>query len=198
MAHSYPINGEQVGHCRPALRETLDARPRPIVVVAQGTVDNRDPEKLFVPTLTALADTENLVVATTGGRHTQELAQRFPHDNVVVVDYANYRELMARASLFISNGGYGSVMHALAHGVPLLLGGKLEGKNDVNARMAYCGLGVDLHTERPTPAQIAKGARRVLEDPSYREAAKHVAHELAKYDACSIVEEVIAGAGVRS
>ncbi len=88
-------------------------------------------------------------------------------------------------------------MHALAHGVPLLLGGKLEGKNDVNARMAHRGLGVDLRTERPTPAQVAKGARRVLEDPSYREAAKRVARELAKYDACSIVEEVIVGAAAQ-
>lgn len=175
------------------LMERLDAHSGSVIVVAQGTVDNRDAEKLFVPALTALSATEHLVVATTGGRHTSELTQRFPDKNVIVVDFADYTQLMSRASLFISNGGYGSLMHALVHGVPLLLAGKLEGKNDVNARMAFRGLGVDLKTERPTVRQISRGVARILGDPDFRRAARSVQQELAEYDAPTIVERVVVG-----
>jgi MGT family glycosyltransferase len=177
-----------------ALVERLATHTGSVIVVAQGTVDNRDAEKLFVPTLTALAGTEPLVVATTGKRNTEELARRFPAPNVVVVDHADYRLLMPKASLFISNGGYGSVMSALAHGVPLLLAGKLEAKNDINARLGYRGLGIDLGTERPTARQITRGVRRIFDDPRYREAAVRIQHELSQYDPFAIIERVVTGA----
>ena len=134
------------------------------VVVSQGTVDNRDPEKLLAPTLTALAGGEHLVVACTGRRHTGSLRARFPHDNVVVEDWVDFGALLPRADLFICNGGYGSIMHALMNKVPVLSAGKLEAKNDINARLAYRGLGLDLKTERPKPGQILAGVQRVLGD----------------------------------
>jgi UDP:flavonoid glycosyltransferase YjiC (YdhE family) len=177
----------------PALAEKLASYAGRVIVVAQGTVDNRDPEKLFVPTLEALLGTKYLVVATTGGRNTELLAARFAGDNVVVVDYVDYGALMPHASLFISNGGYGSVMHAVIYGVPLLLAGKLEAKNDINARMAYRGLGIDLKTERPTPRQIAQGVARVFGNRSYAEAATRVRQELASYDTFEIIERAVTG-----
>ena len=79
-----------------------------VVVVSQGTVDNRDPEKLVVPTLTALAGTDHLVVACTGGRSTAALQQAFPHNNVVIVDWADFDVLLPHCDVFITNGGYGS------------------------------------------------------------------------------------------
>lgn len=175
------------------LVDKLARQTDPVVLVSQGTVDNRDPEKLFVPALQALAGRKPLVVAATGGRHTQELARRFPQDNVVVVDYADYQTLMPRVSLFISNGGFGSVTHALVHGVPLLLAGKLEGKNDVNARLAYRGLGIDLRTERPTPKQIRRGVARILDSPRYHDALERIEQELGEYDANEIIESVVVG-----
>jgi UDP:flavonoid glycosyltransferase YjiC (YdhE family) len=145
-----------------------------VVVVSQGTVDNRDPEKLLVPALTALAGTEHLVVACTGRRHTDALQARFPHDNVVVEDWVDFDALLPRANLFVCNGGYGSIMHALMNEVPILSAGKLEAKNDINARLAYRGFGVDLKTERPKPDQIAAGVKRVLGDPSFKQSVTRV------------------------
>jgi MGT family glycosyltransferase len=145
-----------------------------VIVVSQGTVDNRDPEKLFVPALTALAGTEHLVVACTGRRHTETLRERFPQDNVLIEDWVDFDALLPHADLFIANGGYGSIMQALIAEVPILSAGKLEAKNDINARLAYRGLGFDLRTERPTPAQISAGVRRVLGDPSFKQNATRV------------------------
>jgi UDP:flavonoid glycosyltransferase YjiC (YdhE family) len=130
-------------------------------------------------------------VVTTGGRHTEVLRARFPQNNVVVEDWIDYGALMPHAGLFITSGGYGSVMQALTHKVPLLLAGKREGKEDICARMDYRGLGLDLGTERPKPAQIARGVERVLETPAYRENVERVHRELSSYDPCAIIERQI-------
>ena len=121
------------------------------MVVSQGTVDNRDPEKLFVPALTALAGTGHLVVACTGHRNTGALRERFPQGNVIVEDWADFDALLPHADVFITNGGYGSIMQAIMAEVPIVSAGKSEAKNDINARLAYRHLGYDLKTERPDP-----------------------------------------------
>lgn len=162
-----------------------------VVVVSQGTIDNRDPEKLIAPTLTALAGGPHLVVACTGGRHTEALRARFPQPNVIVEDWVDFAQLLPQADVFVTNGGYGSVMHALVSRVPLLLAGELEGKNDVNARLDYRGLGIDLRTERPKPRAIAAGVARLLSDPSFGANVARVAEELASYRPLEIIEEAI-------
>jgi UDP:flavonoid glycosyltransferase YjiC (YdhE family) len=164
--------------------DKLDLFPS-TVVVSQGTVDNRDPEKLLVPALTALAGGGHLVVACTGRRHTDALRARFPHDNVVVEDWVDFDTLLPRADLFLCNGGYGSIMHALMSEVPVLSAGNLEGKNDINARLAYRGLGVDLKTERPKPRQIETGVQRVLADDAIK---RNVARVAAALKACRPLE----------
>jgi UDP:flavonoid glycosyltransferase YjiC (YdhE family) len=100
------------------------AAAAPVVVVSQGTVDNRDPEKLFVPALTALAGTGHLVVACTGHRNTGALRERFPQGNVIVEDWADFDALLPYADVFITNGGYGSIMQAIMAGVPIVSAGK--------------------------------------------------------------------------
>ena len=67
-----------------------------VIVVSQGTVDNTDAEKLFVPALEALKGGSHLVIATTGGKNTEELRRRFPEANVVVEDFLDF-DLLFRA-----------------------------------------------------------------------------------------------------
>jgi UDP:flavonoid glycosyltransferase YjiC (YdhE family) len=164
-----------------------------LIAISQGTVDNRDPEKLFVPALEALKNGPHLVVVTTGYRNTEALRARFPHDNVVVEDFIDFHVLLERTNLFICNGGSGSILLALSNGVPVLSAGKLEGKIDINARIDYAGVGVDLKTERPKSKQIADGVARVLSDPRYRENAKRLAAELLSYRPFEIIERRILG-----
>lgn len=176
------------------------ARAPSVVVVSQGTIDNRDPEKLFVPALTALAGGPHLVVACTGGRNTDLLRTRFPHDDVIVEDWVDFGQLLPHADVFVCNGGYGSIMQALVNGVPVLSAGKLEGKNDINARLAYRGLGIDLKTERPTPKAIASGVAKILADRAIAANVARVAEELASYRPLEIMESAIvqgSGAAMR-
>jgi MGT family glycosyltransferase len=167
------------------------ARFDSMICVSQGTVDNRDPEKLFVPALQALAGGRHLVVATTGHRNTEALRRRFPQDNVIVEDFIDFDVLLEHADLFICNGGYGSIMHALIKGVPILSAGELEAKNDINARLDWRGLGLDLRSERPTAKRVAAGVARVLGDPRYRQNVARLKAELETYRPFDIIERVL-------
>ena len=166
-------------------------RYRSVIVVSQGTVDNTDAEKLFVPALEALKGGSHLVVATTGGKNTAELRRRYPEDNVVVEDFVDFGLLFGQTDLFICNGGYGSILLALSNGVPVLSAGVREGKNDINARVDYFGFGIDLKTERPTPAKIAKGVTRILTDKRFSQNVARVRAEFETYRPLDLIDGLI-------
>ena len=159
-----------------------------VVVVSQGTVDNHDPRKLMIPAIEAFAGSDRLLVVATGGVGTDELRSRFPHDNVLIEDFVDFDLLFPHTELYVTNGGLGGVLLALSHGVPLLTAGTREGKGDINARLAYRGLAVDLRTETPSARAIARGADRVLKDAEMRARVATVKSALADYDSVGIIE----------
>ena len=91
----------------------------------------------------------------------------------------------------VTNGGYGGVQQALAHGVPLVVAGDSEDKPEVAARVRWSGTGVDLRTGRPTPVQLAEAVRRVLEQPSFRQRATALQIEIAQTDAGQTIDDVL-------
>lgn len=84
---------------------------RPVVVVTQGTIANRDLSQLVEPTLAGLADAGVLVVATLG-RPVDALTD--VPDNVRVAEYIPFEVLLPRADVLVTNGGFGSTQQALA------------------------------------------------------------------------------------
>ena len=193
-------NAEYVGPLVPARRETSPPAALPDVVVAtskrvvavsQGTVDNTDPGKLLVPTIEALKDSPYVVVATTGGAGTEALRARYPLPNVVIEDYIDYDDLFAHVDVFVTSGGFGSNLAAFLHGVPVVGAGKREGKNDINARVGYNQLGIDLRSEHPKPAAILKAVQSVLDDPTYATNVANLRAELQAYDPIATIENTI-------
>ena len=154
---------------------------KPVIHVTQGTVANNDFGELVLPTIRGLAGRDVLVVVTTGGRDVSALGADLPA-NVRVADFLPYDALLAKTSVMVSNGGYGGVHFALQHGVPLVVAGMTEDKPDVTARVAWSGTGVNLRTNRPAPAAIAKAVDRVLADPSYRAAARRIGERIRAAD----------------
>jgi len=63
----------------------------------------------------------------------------------------------------IISAGYNGVLAALKHGVPLICAGRTEDKADVSARVAWCGAGIDLQTDKPSEASIRNAVRTVYE-----------------------------------
>lgn len=134
----------------------------PVVHVTQGTA-NVDPRDLVLPTLEALADEDVLVVVGLGHR-TDPLPGPLPA-NARVAPMLPYEALLPRTSVMITNGGYGAVLQALRHGVPLVVAGGDLDKPEVAARVGWHGAGVDLRTGTPRPAAVAAAYRAVVANP---------------------------------
>lgn len=192
-----PPHARYIGYLPPAAATTREVTlpaavtdpDRTVVVVSQGTLDNTDPGKLIISTLEALRDEGHTLVVTTGGAHTDSLRTRYASDTVVIEDYIPYDTLFPYTDVFVSNGGFGSNMAALVHGVPLVTAGTREGKNDNNVRLAVNHLAVDLRTETPKPARIRAAVRNALNNPDMLASVRRIQAELATYDACRIIED---------
>jgi MGT family glycosyltransferase len=168
------------GFTPPAWWPEVTNAQKPVVLVTQGTIAT-DAEQLIAPTLQALADEDVLVVATTGGKTAAELGLNVPA-NAHVEPFIPFGELMPHISAMITNGGYGGVTIALAHGVPVVSGGTTEDKAEVSNRIAYSGVGVNLKTATPSAEQIRAAVRQVLADSRFREKAKQMQAEFARHD----------------
>jgi MGT family glycosyltransferase len=165
----------------PSWADDLDGS-RKVVLVTQGTVSNYDFSRLVIPTLTALANEPDLlVVVTAGGREVGAIPGQIPA-NARLASYLPFEWLMPKVDAFITNGGYGSVNQALSFGVPLVTAGLTEDKADVNARVAWSGVGIDLRTNEPTPRALREAIRAVLDVPDYRHRASSMAKEFARID----------------
>jgi MGT family glycosyltransferase len=154
-------------------------KSRKVIHVTQGTWDNVDHGQLIGPTLEALAHRDDLLVIATTGLPGQAPFTGFVPDNAYVTDYAPYASLLPHVDVMITNGGYGGVQHALAHGIPLIVAGRSADKPEVAARVSFIGAGIDLKTDRPTPTAIADAVQRILATGDYREAARAVGRDIA-------------------
>jgi MGT family glycosyltransferase len=175
---------------------------RKVVLVTQGTLANHNFGLLVAPTLAALADEEDvLIMVTTGGQPTDMIPGTIP-SNARVASYLPFEWALEKADVFVTNGGYGSVNQALSYGLPIVSAGLTEDKADVNARIAWSGVGIDLATNQPTPQALRKAVRAVLDQPNYRARAKAIAAEYAAIDTGAevirIISELVSGTAAGS
>ena len=139
-----------------------------------------------MPTIRGLADRDVLVVATTGGRDTAWIEAQLP-ENARVAEFLPYDALFEKVDVFVTNGGYGGVHYALAHGVPIVVAGMTEDKAEVSARVEWSGIGMNLRTNTPTPAKVAAAVDRVLADRPTRPRARLAAEIAAAPGAAGIL-----------
>lgn len=152
-----------------------------VILVTQGTVE-KDPEKIIVPTLEAFKDSQHLVIVTTGGSKTAALRERYPAANVIIEDFIPFDDVMPYTDVYVTNGGYGGVLLGIQHQLPLVVGGIHEGKLEINARVGYFNLGIDMKTEKPTPALVKESVETVLSNGVYKQQVKKLGAEFNRYD----------------
>jgi MGT family glycosyltransferase len=164
---------------------------RKVVLVTQGTVANHDFGLLVAPALAALAkERDVLVVATAGGRPVEAIPGPIP-DNARVASYLPFEWLLPKVDVLVTNGGYGSVNQAMSAGIPLVTAGMTEDKADVNARVDWSGVGINLSTNEPTPAALREAVRTVLHSRCYRARAAAMADEFRSIDTQSEILRII-------
>ena len=163
---------------------------RRVILVTQGTINN-DFDQLIRPAIRALANEDALVIVTTGSRPAEDVAIDPLPSNVVVERFVPYALLMPHVDLLLTNGGYGSIQIALAHGVPVVAIGKTEDKAEIANRVEWSGVGVGVKTLVPAETQIRTAVHRVLSTPTYAARAAAMSDELAGLDAPTTAAELL-------
>lgn len=141
-----------------------ESDPRPLVVASLSSTfqDQRGPLQRII---TALGTLEVRGLVTLGPAMAGE-----PFDvpaNVVAVPSAPHARVLPHAAAVVTHAGHGTVMRALAHGVPLLCLPMGRDQDDNAARVVARGAGLRL---RPSarPPRIAAAVRRLLDEPEFR------------------------------
>lgn len=143
---------------------------------------------LYAMALEALAELPVRLLVTIGtARDPGELGLDPLPQNVRVEQWISQDAISAQAAAIVCHGGYGTTLHALGRGTPLVVLPLFSADQWANARaVARVGAGVALDSERearrslelPGPetlAQLRPAVERVLYDPTFKRGAERVA-----------------------
>jgi len=174
--------------------EALLTKGKPVIFITQGSVNNTDFEHLIIPSLKALKELDAIIIVATGST-TSELEKEFGSENVIIEKYIPYEYIMPYADIVITNGGFGGVITALWHGVPLIVAGETEDKPEIAIRITYCKAGIDLGTGHPKPNRIRKAVEKIMSDKVYKDNAMRISEDFKTHDAALetalLIEEIL-------
>ncbi|WP_073484018.1 glycosyltransferase [Streptoalloteichus hindustanus] len=188
-----PKNGSE---STPDWLDTLSDAPT--VYFTLGTIFNMESGDLFSRVITGLRELPvNLVV--TVGRHIDpaEFGPQPPH--VHIERFVPQSLVLPRCSAVVSHGGSGSVMGALAHGLPMVLIPMGADQPHNADRCADLGVAEVLDAVAATPEEVGNAVSAVLANPSYRQAADRLRSEIATLPgpehAVSLLERLVERGG---
>jgi MGT family glycosyltransferase len=157
-----------------------DAVPggRPWIHVAASTMTGSD-AGLLRAAVPGLAHHPLEVVMTAGGEVPADLRPEALPTNVHHAPWVNHARLLPRCAAVVTPGGSGTIVAALAAGVPLVIVPTTWDKPDNAQRVVEAGVGVRLSPRRCTPDRLRAAVETVLTDPAYAERAQRMAARLA-------------------
>jgi UDP:flavonoid glycosyltransferase YjiC (YdhE family) len=173
-----------------------DLPEQPTVYVTLGTtILNQRPE-IFATLLEALRDDPVNVIVTVG--RNQDPAQFGPQPaNVHIERYIPQSLLFPRCDLVICHGGSGTVMGALAAGLPMVILPMAADQPENAERCAALGLARVIQPGDLSVETAREAARCVLHEESYRRQAERLQAEIVALPgpehAVALLERLVAG-----
>jgi UDP:flavonoid glycosyltransferase YjiC (YdhE family) len=150
----------------------------PAVYFTLGTVFNVESGDLFDRVLAGLRDLPINVIVTVG--HEIDPQEFGPQpDNIRIERYIPQSSVLPHCDVVVSHGGSGSVIGALAHGLPMVLIPMGADQPRNAARCAELGVARVLDAVESTPETVRAAVTTVLADSTYRRAAERISAEIA-------------------
>ena len=150
---------------------------RPGVYLTFGT----EPAAVNAPwqnVLEAIAQHDIDCIATIGSHIDAERLGPIPA-NVQIVPYLPHHLVLDRASVVICHGGAGTVLAAAVRGLPQLVIPMGADQWQNGDALASSGAGIVVEADRRDPEDLADHLHHLLDEDRHREAALHVASEIA-------------------
>lgn len=177
-AHALPSHVRYVGPQLddPGWVEPFDSpwprnHPDPLVVVSFSTTYQAQ-GRAVQRTIAALGKLPVRGLVTIGP--SLPLEEFAASSNVVVRRSAPHRHVFPLASLVVTHAGHGTLLKALATGLPVVCLPMGRDQNDNAARVVASGTGIRL-SPRATVRSLRQAIERVLEDPSFKRQARRMA-----------------------
>ena len=170
------------------MSRTGSTRPvsRPVILVSRSTVADPRPDRMMTSVVAAAAGADVDVVLV---RPDRAASRRPLPPNVTTSDWLPFVDVLPRVAGIVHHGGSGTVMTALAAGVPQIV---VPGSGDrtLHARLiAERGAGLSV----PTRELNAAALERLVTDPALASSAREVAAEIAAMpDPAELVEPLVA------
>jgi glycosyltransferase len=143
---------------------------------------------IYAATISALADMPMRVLLTTGRGIDPASLAPIPA-NIRVEQWWPQADVMPHTAAVVGHGGFGTTMTTLAAGVPQVVVPLFAFDQTINAeRVAAVGAGMKLVGGPDAVGSIPSSLTRVLNDPTYRQAAQAVAADMARLP--SVTESV--------
>jgi len=167
---------------------------RPIIYTSLGTTRN---VQVFVFRLVAEAckDLHLQLVISLGGRFDPEMFSDLP-GNPLVTKLAPQVELLKLATIVITHGGPNTVFETLMEGKPMVAIPLAHDQPAVAVRLARLGIAEVLPVMRLSSSKIHRAVTKVLNDPTYRNAAVKMQAQLHSLRglqrAADVIEEALA------
>ncbi|MEZ5074816.1 MAG: glycosyltransferase [Solirubrobacterales bacterium] len=195
---------DSVRYCGPRLDDpdwaggwSEPAGSGPLVLVSLSTT-TQGQDAMIRRVVRALGGIDARGLVTTGPSYAADGVE--VPDNVTIVASAPHSAVLPHADAVVTHAGHGTVIKALAHGVPLLCLPVGRDQPDTAARVVEGGAGLRL---RPgaSARSIARALRSLLDDRRFRVGAERLAAAIAadrEHDlAVAEIEAVVGGAAVR-
>ena len=166
--------GPSLGRAESALFPDELLRDGPRVLVSLGTVSAEVGEKFFATVTAAFANSPLQIILVAP----PELVPNAP-ENFIVRARVPQLALMPKVDAVICHAGHNTVCEALAHGVPLIVAPIRDDQPVIAQQVVNANAGIRLKYGRLSPNTLRDATDRLLNDGSFRDAAKKIAASFA-------------------
>ncbi|MBB5858226.1 glycosyltransferase [Amycolatopsis umgeniensis] len=153
---------------------------RPTLYFTLGTIFNTESGDLFARALAGLREIDATCVVTVGNLLDPAEFGGQP-EHIHLAKYLPQDDVLPYCDAVLSHGGSGSLLGAIAYGLPMVLLPMGADQPHNGDRVTGLGLGKVLDVIDATPEDIRDAVSAVLREPSYREAAGRLRDEVTTY-----------------
>ncbi|MFY9807130.1 MAG: nucleotide disphospho-sugar-binding domain-containing protein [Pseudonocardiaceae bacterium] len=141
------------------------------LLVSLGTLNREVGQRFFATAMEAVAPLANRLQMILAAP--LDLVEMAP-GHVMVREFIPQLDLLPHLDGVVSHAGHNTVCEALAHGVPLVVAPIRDDQPVIAGQVVNAGAGIRVRFGRVSATELRNAITTVLDDPSYRAAARRV------------------------